>query len=150
MFDICGNSAIFVQALPIRQGKTRKSSIMTTLERIEDAVAKKSNTLDLSGTGIAEIPAEINNLPWLTDLILWNTEVSDLRPLTKLENLRTLHLPKSVVDVSALSQMVSLRTLDAWNSDATDFTCLDSLVALGLKIHFDAKKVADLLKRQAV
>ena len=123
---------------------------MTALERIENAVEKTSTKLDLSGTGITEIPSEINGLTWLTDLILWNTKVSDLRPLAGLENLKTLHLPKSVTDVSPLSEMVSLKTLDAWNSDVTDFTCLDGLVALGLKIHYDVKKVADLLKRQAV
>jgi len=121
---------------------------MTAIERIENAIDRKQKTLDLSGTGIKEIPNEISQLPWLTDLILWNTDVTDLSPLSSLMELRTIHLPKSVKDVSPLAGLPNLKNLDAYHSSVTDFTPFDGRI--GLTIHVDMKRVVELRKKQAV
>lgn len=122
----------------------------TAIERIEDAVAKKRNTLDLSGTGITEIPSEISKLPNLVDLNLWNTKVKDLKPLAQLKSLDTLHLPKTVEDLSPLADLKHLRVLDIYHTEIHDFSVLDHLVKGKLVIHHDTKKVADLRKRAAL
>lgn len=48
------------------------------LEIIAKAAREKATSLDLSGKGIKTIPPEIANLTSLTQLVLWNDQITEI------------------------------------------------------------------------
>jgi internalin A len=89
-----------------------ESSRSTVLVRIQDAIKTGVKELDLSGSGIVELPAEISNLSNLTTLDLSNNNLATLpETITKLINLKELDLSNNNLTVLPI-EILSLGSLE--------------------------------------
>ncbi|MBK9491379.1 MAG: leucine-rich repeat domain-containing protein [Haliscomenobacter sp.] len=60
------------------------------LKRIKENKKSKAKELDLSDCGLNELPKELEELVWLTELDCSNNLIRDLDPIAKLSNLTSL------------------------------------------------------------
>jgi Leucine-rich repeat (LRR) protein len=81
--------------------------------------AKRGNerTLDLSGMGMSELPADITQLTMLENLIISNNKLTSLRRVEQLPNLRA---------IDARNNNISLL-----HPELQDMYCLDSINLVG-------------------
>ena len=138
--DIFGDPIISVR-IAKKLGKKSGSEIVTQAEL---------NTLDDLQQTWRKTPEsifDISTLQCLSNLInldLSNGGLSDLRPLSKLTNLRYLHLTKNkIVDIEPLSNLKNLVCLDLANNQISDLTPLHKLTELRL-LDITSNRIRDI------
>ena len=101
------------------------------LKWIREAKEKRLTRLDLSNSGIKELPRELRELNWLEELNLSGLAISDLRVLSSLGELKQLNLNGTLVkDLKPLAELVNLANLRLWDTKISDIQPLASLGAL--------------------
>ncbi|MEP6553545.1 MAG: COR domain-containing protein [Ferruginibacter sp.] len=133
---------------------------------IEKEILKKSGVLNLSDCQLEEIPAELLEMGWLTELHLFDnkiTEIKNIDALTQLiildvsynhidEIINLAHLTKlqklylgnnSINEIKNLQNLQSLETLDLNNNEITEIKNLDALQTL-LILDLGYNKISEI------
>lgn len=100
------------------------------LELIRDNKLRQESFLDLSKCGnLMNIPDEITRLsPWLQQLNISRTKISNLMPLNSFEKLEALNVSHTQVsDLLTLSDLKSLKSVYISNTQVSDLTPLAEL-----------------------
>ncbi|MDE7278310.1 MAG: leucine-rich repeat domain-containing protein, partial [Oscillospiraceae bacterium] len=98
------------------------------------------NNMGLTDEDIAELKYMVN----LTELHIYQNEISDLTPLKGLTGLKTLSLFKNnVSDLSPLAGLVALEDLYLRDNNVSDISALESLTALEV-LDISENSVSDL------
>ena len=106
------------------------------LERIEACRVSGGTDLDLSGIfydrrKLKKLPEVVGELKMVTSVDLEWTEVSDVSSLSSLTSLSSLDLERThVIDISSLSSLTSLRSLNLSWTRVRDISSLSSLTSL--------------------
>ncbi len=129
--------------------------------RIEEARRLQSDTLDLGDLALAELPAELGDLPHLRWLLLgmrkptadgefeWvrsraGAPLKDLHPLSGLTGLKALDLSRTAVtDLGPLASLAGLQILDVQGTRVTDLGPLATLPELW-RLDLSSTGVTDL------
>ncbi len=129
--------------------------------RIEEARRTQAKSLDLGDLALSELPASLGDLPQLRALFLgwakpnevgglsWDykreqSRFTDLSPLSGLAGLQSLDLSSTgVTDLSPLSGLAGLQILNLWGTGVTDLWPLSGLKGLQ-RLNLTSTRVADL------
>ncbi len=120
----------------IRVGLKKPTGRITQadLVRLTSLRATDAGTRDLSG---------LENATNLTELYLWNNEISDISALSSLTNLTKLNLwDNQISDISALSSLTNLTELYLRNNKISDISALSSLTNL-TELDLRHNKISD-------
>jgi len=99
-------------------------------KRIVEAKERRSPLVNLSETGLTQLPDELYDMPWVTSLFASFNTISDLTPLGSLPNLKRLDLRGNrVADVAPISQLTELEYLDIAENQLRDLIPLHLLIA---------------------
>ena len=114
-----------------------RTTHLVTPPRVEFADAnlataiREALDLDTNGDHIELLKIPEAELGKLTRLVLEDSNISDLTPLTQLTLLRELYLSNNnISDVTPLTQLTLLRELDLSNNSISDLTPLAQLTLL--------------------
>ncbi|WP_421800006.1 COR domain-containing protein [Haliscomenobacter sp.] len=127
-----------------KANKGRDSELV--LQLIENERQERGGYLDLGHCELSEIPKELSTFEWLEVLILSENEnLKDLNPLSKLSNLRKLHISNTLVnDLTPLRLLSKLTFLDISKTYVKDLKPLASLTSL-YSLNISNTKVNDLI-----
>ena len=98
----------------------------------------------LKQAGTTECDAANQQLSSLTDLFLFDNQISDLKPLQSLTNLTRLVLSDNQInDIKPLESLTNLTALGLNNNQISDIKPLESLTNLTV-INLDGNKISDI------
>ena len=108
----------------------------------------KTGILDLSNCNLQVIPAEISEMIWLTELYLFENEISNIEHLEKLTKLKVLKLADNKISkIANLDTLVNLTYLSLRYNNIQEITGLEKLTKLTrLNLsHNDIRSIQKLL-----
>ena len=128
-----------------------EQGLKTAYERIAQEAQVKTGTLDLSGLGLEEIPAELFELTHLTVLNLgyrWQGQRNEIleipSKISKLKYLIDLDLSHNRIEtLDALKGLTALQTLNCYDTQVSDLSPVQGLTALQT-LNCDRTQVSDL------
>ncbi|EAF9641675.1 internalin [Listeria monocytogenes] len=157
-------SAIFLDAnlAEVIRDTLRKSSVddivtQAELDTISSLRAQYVGIVNLSGmenlTNLTELYlynnqisdiSPLSNLTNLNTLYLWDNQISDISPLSNLTNLDNLALDNNQIsDISPLSNLTNLNILSLWDNQISDISPLSNLTNIG-ELCLDDNQISDM------
>jgi len=106
-------------------------ALAEALRRIAEEKQAKTGSLDLRGLQLTELPEELGELKWLTNLNVSGMLICNLTPLSGLGQIQILDCSQNdVADLAPLTGLSQLRELDCEDTFVTDLTPLAGLSQL--------------------
>ncbi|HFA49533.1 MAG TPA: hypothetical protein ENJ95_11015, partial [Bacteroidetes bacterium] len=100
-------------------------------KRIQEAMEKKATSLDLSRCGLKEIPKEIGEMTWLTELDFYRNQLQKIEGLEMLTALQALFLHNNQLKkIEGLEMLTALQTLTLSRNQLQKIEGLEMLTAL--------------------
>lgn len=118
-----GNSISFVKSYLAQ--KNRWKAIL------EDEIKAQKGILDLNNCNLETIPAEIAEMTWLTELYLYENQITKIENLEKLTKLKVLKLYRNkITKIENLETLVNLNYLTLRENEIQEITGLEKLTKL--------------------
>ncbi len=110
---------------------TISNTPLAALATIEACRKNKSTSLDLCGLDLTEIPKEIADLTWLTELRISKNQIKKIEGLSTLINLESLELENNQIKkMKGLSTLTKLKVLYLENNQIKKMKGLSTLTKL--------------------
>ena len=110
---------------------TISNTPLAALATIEACRKNKSTSLDLCGLDLTEIPKEIADLTWLTELRISKNQIKKIEGLSTLINLESLELENNQIKkMKGLSTLTKLKVLYLENNQIKKIKGLRTLTSL--------------------
>lgn len=106
-------------------------SYQEALKRIQAAKENEATKLNLSKLKLKEIPVELEDVRQLVELSLSNNQITEIKRLDQLINLKWLSLDDNqIMEIKGLDQLSKLMSLSLHNNQIVEIKGLDQMVKL--------------------
>jgi internalin A len=150
LLALSGNG-VSAKAAETRSGNMRRTFADWCRQKADlSPEAKHTVEVLLEKAGTTECDAADRKLSSLTGLLLYNNQISDIKPLESLTNLTLLYLDNNQIsDIKPLQSLTNLTVLEIDNNQIRDIKPLQSLTNLNL-LYLDNNQISDIKPLQSL